>query len=239
MTVVTTATSTEQDLDAESTEELETEAFEEGEEEQEDQKPATRAEIAELKALISRQFAQAAPPEATKPKSIQLTPEQIAAFKDRPDLMMEFVQAKVDESTKQVASSLSQDRWDRKAYDEFPALKSDAKFRKLVEQEIRSLVSEGGLSATSPSLLHTAARIAAASYQPKSQNAGTKPNTSALPSLKKKPMNASGAQESKEFEQQTRFLRMAGHSEDKIKKMFEKHQKSLVPSEGGRKKVRL
>lgn len=236
---MTTATNT-QDLDAESTEELETEAHEEGDtEEQEDSKPATRAEIAELKALISRQFAQSAPAETAKPKNIQLSPEQIAAFKDRPDLMMEFVQAKVEESTKQVASTLSQDRWDRKAYDEYPALKNDQKFRKLVEQEIRSLVSEGGLSAASPSLLHTAARIAASSYQSKSQNAGTKPNTSALSSLKKKPMNASGAAESQEYEQRTRFLRMAGHSEEKIKKMFERHQKSLVPSEGGRKKVRL
>lgn len=182
--------------------------------------------------------------EATK-ETNKLTAEQIQAFAQNPELMIQYIESKTQETQTTVSRKIEQERWDRKAYEDFPLLKKKGSdFEKLVIKEIEHLSHYGDMDRNSPRLLYVAARNANAQYSGKSQGSqAAKPNDTALsPSAKKsvKPQS----KEDKEFFQKTQMLRANGYSEEKIKQMYERYTgaASVRKSEESgriRRKVRL
>jgi len=159
-------------------------------------------------------------------KGLTLTQDQIAALKDNPQALLALIEEKTNQTVNSVNLTLQQDRWDSKAKDDFPALKSDSKFKELVKQEVQELVSNGDMTKDSPRLLYVAAKIASSKYQAKNPESAKKADTSALRPGAKKPNTAPTEKQRSEFAQKTQILRSAGYSEEKIKSMLEKYEKS-------------
>jgi transcriptional regulator of heat shock response len=184
--------------------------------------------LGKLESMLSQLLTSQAPKEEPKKERMSFSKEQLAALKDNPELMVQFIEEKTNSAIQGVSKQVETQRWDEKAEKDFPALTYDKKFQEAVTKKIQELVQFGKVPKDSPTLLYTAAELAAAKYQPKTQSEPKKTDTSALKPGAKKPVNVPNEKLKQEFEQKTYLLRAAGYPEDKIKKMLEKYESSGV-----------
>jgi hypothetical protein len=208
-------------------EELEEQIEGQEDQDQEEQENPLNQRLDQLESMI-RSLASSNAPKYEEPKKerISLTKEQLTALKDNPELLLNFIEEKTNSAVQGVSKQVETQRWDEKAEKDFPALRSDKKFQELVTKKIQELVSFGRVPKDSPTLLYTAAELAAAKYQPKSQEQAKKQDTSALRPGSKKPNTMPTDKAKAEFEQKTYLLKAAGYPEEKIKKMLERYEKT-------------
>jgi hypothetical protein len=196
-----------------------------GDNQEEQEENPLNQRLDQLESMI-RSLASSNAPRNEEPKKERtaLTKEQLATLRDNPELLLNFIEEKTNNAVQGVSQKVETQRWDEKAEKDFPALRSDKKFQELVTKKIQELVSFGRVPKDSPTLLYTAAELASAKYQPKSQEQARKQDTSALRPNGKKPNTAPTDKLKAEFEQKTYLLKAAGYPEDKIKKMLERYE---------------
>lgn len=123
---------------------------------------------------------------AVKPaeQKTDLSAEQLKELmaKDPQAAVRAIISSEVHQKVSEVKSELTRTQWDEKALQDFPQLKKDASFQKLVSQEINDLVDGEVFTKKSPKLLYKAAQIAAAKYTaPAAQSGGSKAMTGEAP----------------------------------------------------------
>lgn len=118
---------------------------------------------------------------APQPQSSKVkTPEEYKAWlAEDPASAIEYsIASEVEKRIKPIAQNLHQsnqkDKWDARAAEEFPAIKTDREFQSLVRDQMGELIATDGLSKDHPTLFFRAAQIAAAKYNKKTAagNAG-------------------------------------------------------------------
>lgn len=180
-----------------------------------------------LEAMIQNLVNNGTKPTKEEKKGLDLSDEQVAMLKDNPRALLQIIEERSNKMTQEVNLTLQQRQWDEKAERDYPAIKSDSKFKELVKKHVNELASHGGMSPTSPKLLYLAAKLAASEYQPKSREQAKKTDTSAMrPGAKKPNLNPTDKQ-SAEMKQKTALLRATGlYSEEKIAQMLKKYESS-------------
>lgn len=124
---------------------------------------ALRQEIEELKQL-NKAFL-----EKNTPKEQQ--PDLAEIYKTNPVKAMEII---ANQMVNAKAGTLGKEQqkitFDNRAENEFPQIKSDPEFQKLVKANIQEMVSSGEMDVNAPKLVYRAAQIAALKYKPKASS---------------------------------------------------------------------
>lgn len=176
---------------------------------------ALRAEIEELKRLIL----------ANKPVEKQeAKPDLAEIYKTDPVRAIEMI---TEQKVKSQAGVFTKEQqkftYDAKAEAEFPHLKSDPEFQKLVKANIQDMVQSGEYGVDSPRLVYRAAQIAALKYKPKaSQTKASGSNSSSeapssVQSSKKHPADS-------QFEAMSKMFGIK--NVDKMRDRWESHKGS-------------
>lgn len=127
---------------------------------------AVKLQNQELLTKMNSFLTQQQKPETKK----QITSEEFAKLlKDDPKSAIQIaldekVQGRVNEIESRLTTAQQTVFFDQKVEQDFPALKTDKKFRDLVAQETRNLVQDGLMNEKAPKLLYKAAEIAALKY---------------------------------------------------------------------------
>jgi len=101
-------------------------------------------------------------PKAPEKPAVELTADEQAAIQADPGKIGKIVEQKLSQATKVLTDEQKKSTWDRKAYDEFPALNTDKKFQQDVLAQARELMVSDGLSDSHPMLVYRAAQLVAA-----------------------------------------------------------------------------
>lgn len=111
---------------------------------------------------------------AVQPAKPQMTAEQYnELFKTNPQeaiklAVRQTVQDTLQPELSRFTSSQRRDHFDQKAESDFPLLKSDPAYQRLVQDQMKEFLRDGEYTQDSPKLLYRAAEIAALKYKPKS-----------------------------------------------------------------------
>lgn len=135
----------------------------EGTHEQVVEEDATALELAEIKSQVSNLFAsQNRILEALTPKQRDdLTDEQVQELAKDPKKLIQTINAMVDTKVKQVTTTTQQREIDRKLQEEYPAIRTDPKFRNAVVAQMKEFIANGEYSEDHPMLTLRAAQLVA------------------------------------------------------------------------------
>lgn len=105
-----------------------------------------------------------------------LTREEMAAVTADPNKIGDIVNAKLTQATHKLTEDQRRAQFDARAEAEFPAMKTDEKFKREVLAAANELMAQDGTPATSPTLLYRAAQLAAAKRAVSGNNKGVTSN---------------------------------------------------------------
>lgn len=98
-----------------------------------------------------------------KPQA-ELSPEQVQRLSADPANLARFISDSTEKATSKVRSEIEKERWDEKAFSNYPMLQNDQKFRQEVKRQMQELISGREYTKDSPKLLFRAAQLAGAKF---------------------------------------------------------------------------
>lgn len=130
-----------------------------------------------------------------QPKEEKKLPDanQLAALGKDPAALAAWLQQQTEESKKEIRRESQKEIYDRKAYEDFPVLKTDKVFQAEVQKQMKEFVGTGEYRPEDPMLIYRAAQIVAGkvkSTETKKQSTGTQ-LTSEAPGVRSKTVTSS------------------------------------------------
>jgi hypothetical protein len=169
--------------------------------------------ISELKSTVASLAAgQRQLIDALKPKEqpAQLSPEEAQRISQDPNALKRFIEDQVAAGTRAVKSESERGVWDRKTYEDFPALKTDKAFYNQTGLVLQELVASGEYQPDHPKLAYRAAEIAAARYKKVQSSGGSVAKPTSLEPSRTPTATASKSKINADTDPRVRFAREAG-----------------------------
>lgn len=192
----------------------------------------TKQELADIKQQLAKLTAQLTPKEEKKAVAA-MSPEVVKAIKDNPEMLMQFVNQQIDGAKRDFKNDVNKSDFDRKAYEEFPALKTDAGFQKVVQKHASDLIAGGEFNKDSPRLIYMASKLAAAEYKPQAKTVKEAGEPSGLaPSGH---VGAAGKSRISDNDPRVQIAISAGFSGEKLEKFKQTLGPRVAPSRSSRR----
>lgn len=148
-----------------SEETTETQSETQGSESQAQKEWASKEDFQSLKSqneLLMQQMQHFMKSLAPKETPVAVTKEEAESLAADPKKIGQFIDQKLSQATQKLTEDQKRSSYDAKAEAEFPALKTDEKFKKEVLAQAQELILSDGLSQSHPMLIYRAAQLAAA-----------------------------------------------------------------------------
>lgn len=175
---------------------------------------ALQADMAEIKAALRAAQSQQTMKTIEEPKKPQISAEEVAAMSKDPARLQAWFEKQAIEAKAELQKEASKHRYDALAEQNYPALKSDDKFKTAVLQQMQEYVVNGEYSKDHPMLLFRAAQMVAGKFKGDvTSQSKTTQTTSGEP-----PMIRQQKQSGKFNEKDLAFAKVAGLPKEKTEK---------------------